>query len=84
MFSSNSNEKSALRRFLKSVDKKGRKSDFCFSGEDKSLKDMSKTNSLKEVHKKEMHVYLPSLDSENESYMNSKTTDGQGEPLKEI
>ena len=78
MFSSNSNEKSALRRFLKNVDKKGRKSDFCLSGEDKSLKEMSKTNSLKEVHKKEMHVYLPSLD---ESYMNSKTIDdGQGDP----
>ena len=77
MFSSNSNEKSALRRFLKNVDKKGRKFDFCLSGEDKSLKEMSKTNSLKEVHKKEMHVYLPSLD---ESYMNSKATDdGQGD-----
>lgn len=63
MFSSNPNEKRALKTFLKHADKKGRKNKLVNSIE-KSQEDEDEEKNRKksnEFPRKQMHVYLPSF-----------------------
>ena len=60
MFSSNSNEKCALKRFLKNADKKGAKNKLVNSNE-KSQEEDEEKNRKTEFPRKQMHVYLPSF-----------------------
>ena len=57
MFSSNSNEKCALKRFLKNADKKGAKNKLVNSNEKSQEED--EKNHKTEFPRKQMHVYLP-------------------------
>ena len=62
MFSSNSDEKRALKRFLKNADKKGRKNKLVNPNEKSQEEDEEKIyNKSNEFPKKQMHVYLPTF-----------------------
>ena len=62
MFSSNSDEKRALKRFLKNADKKGRKNKLVNPNEKSQEEEEEKIyNKSNEFPKKQMHVYLPTF-----------------------
>ena len=63
MFSSNPNEKRALKTFLKHADKKGGKNKLVNSNENSQEDEDEDKNHKKsnEFPRKQMHVYLPSF-----------------------
>ena len=62
MFSSNSDEKRALKRFLKNADKKGIKNKLVNPNEKSQDEDEEKIyNKSNEFPRKQMHVYLPTF-----------------------
>lgn len=62
MFSSNSDEKRALKRFLKNADKKGRKNKLVNPNEKSQEEEEEKIyNKSNEFPRKQMHVYLPTF-----------------------
>ena len=60
MFSSDSSEKSALKRFLKNADKKGKKTKLVNRDVKSAEDDENNKETSHEFYKKQMHVYLPS------------------------
>ena len=62
MFSSNKNEKRALKRFLKNEDKKGIMNKLVNWNENSQEEDEDRDDkTLKKLPRKQMHVYLPSF-----------------------
>ena len=65
MFSTNKNDKSAMKKFLKNVDKKGSFTNFDNRLERELDKDKPSKHKIKS-QRKQMHIYVPSFNNSSD------------------